>query len=465
MNKNSILNAVKIINYAIDNNVSVRNASVECGFGNTYVKNVKSRLIDEHKNGLVYSDDYNLFFDAYKTYKKSFEKNNQISLITTPQNKISQKENDKNIDIEYTSNSSYPKGHIKTLKQLLEKCEVDLDVWNVKESFVNKWDVTSWKNNKPQTIENFQVKARLEKKQYVVDEREIRKIFVDNINKYKIPTFNTTLDKSFKHVDNMLEICLFDTHFNKYVWTDETDDTYNVEIAEKRFLTSVQTFIERAKGFGFNRILFPVGNDFFNSDGMGNSTTAGTPQDNQLLWHQAFRRGVKLIKDAIYLMKQTGVYVDVMVVAGNHDFANSFYLGEYLAAWFKDDKLVTIDNSPNPRKYYSYGEVLLGFTHGSEEKRDSLPMIMANQKDLWSKSKFREWHLGHYHRKKNYNYTVLHKGLEVDEEDGMIIRYLSSLAGTDSWHNKKGYISNVKGGDGFIWSSKDGLIAHININI
>ena len=41
------------------------------------------------------------------------------------------------------------------------------------------------------------------------------------------------------------------------------------------------------------------------------------------------------------------------------------------------------------------------------------------------------------HRKKNYKYTVLDKTLEVDEEDGIIVRYLSSLAGTDSWHNKK----------------------------
>ena len=41
------------------------------------------------------------------------------------------------------------------------------------------------------------------------------------------------------------------------------------------------------------------------------------------------------------------------------------------------------------------------FTHGSEEKRDSLPMLMANErKELWAETKFREWHLGHMHRKK-----------------------------------------------------------------
>ena len=475
MDKKRIGNAINIINHAIDNNISVQKASIEYGFGNTYVKNIKALIIKDYNDGLLDKTEYDSFFNEYNKYiynnnkpklKNNIQNNNKIqnNISTIANNKLSQKESNNIMDIDYSCNSSYPKGHIKTLKQLLEKCEVDLENWSVKEQKVNKWDVTSWKNGNPQTIENFQVKATLQKRVENINRKDIEKLFKENINKYSPPSFINNVETINKS-NNLLEICLFDTHFNKYVWHEETDDRYDVEIAEKRFLNAITTFVDRAKGFGFNKILFPIGNDFFNSDGMGNLTTAGTPQDNQLLWHQAFRRGVKLIKDAIYLLKQNGVSVDVLIIPGNHDYANSFYLGEYLSAWFKDDELVFIDNSPNPRKYYSYGEVLLGFTHGSEEKRDSLPMLMANEKNLWAKSKYREWHLGHFHRKKNFKHTILHKGLEVDEEDGMTIRYLSSLAGTDSWHNKKGYITNQKAGDGFIWGAKEGLMAHININV
>lgn len=465
MDKKRILKAKEIVEYALKNDVSVKKACTEYGFGNTYVKNIKAKLIKEYDNGLISKADYDLFFNTYNNYLKknnAIKDNDQFKNIIN--NKLTKKETNNNIDIDYTSNSSYPKGHIKTLDQLLEKCEVDKKIWKVKDYIINKWDVTSWKKQKPETIENFQVKARLEKNVYEVSKREIIEYFKDSISKYKPPIFN---DIPREHIveNNLIEICLFDTHFNKLVWAEETDDEYDVEIAEKRYIGSILNFLERVKNFGYNRILYPIGNDFFNSDTNTNNTTAGTPQDNQLLWHNAFKRGTKLIKDSIYLLKKQGVPIDVLIIPGNHDYVNSFYLGEYLSAWFKDDPLVNIDNSSNPRKYYSYGNLLLGFTHGSEEKRDSLPMLMANKKDLWAKSVYREWHLGHFHRKKNYKYTILDKGMELDEEEGVFIRYLSSLAGSDSWHNKKGFVNNIKAGDGFVWSHDKGLIAHININI
>ncbi|MFW6242792.1 MAG: hypothetical protein ACOC2W_01400 [bacterium] len=263
-----------------------------------------------------------------------------------------------------------------------------------------------------------------------------------------------------------MEVCLFDAHFNKYVWYDETNNYFDVDIIEEKYLKAIKLFLERVKGFGFNRILYPIGNDFFNSDGMYNSTTQGTPQDNDLLWHDAFRRGTKLIKDSIYLLKESGVPVDVLLIPGNHDYTNSFYLGEYLDAWFKDDEHININNSSNPRKYYTYGNVLLGFTHGSEEKRDALPMLMANErKDLWSGSEHREWHLGHYHKKNGNKYTIMNKDYFLNEENGVVVRTLSSISGHDSWHHKKGFVNSKKGGDGFVWSKDNGLIAHININV
>lgn len=465
MDINRIKKAANIVKYAIENNISITKSCVENGFGNTYVKNTKAQIINEKNKGLLTKNSYDLFFNVYNKYINQVEKNEQIKKGDIVGNKLSKEQKNNNLDINYTSNSSYPKGHIKTLEQLLDKCEVDREEWMVKDYIVNKWDVTSWKNYSPETIENFQVKARLEKNQKVIDRKEIVNIFKENINKYEPPVLDVGEDLSHIKSNNLIEICLFDAHFNKYVWSDETDDKYDAKIAEERYLGAIKTFIDRVRGFGYERILYPIGNDFFNSDTMGNMTTSGTPQDNDLLWHQAFRRGVKLIKDSLYILKKQGVPIDVLIVPGNHDFANSFYLGEYLDAWFRNDELINIDNSPNPRKYYPYGNTLLGFTHGSEEKRDSLPMLMANQSKLWAESKYREWHLGHFHRKKNFKYTILDKGLELEEEHGVLIRTLSSISGTDSWHNKKGFVGNIKAGDGFVWSLDKGLTAHININV
>ncbi len=463
-------NGISIIKQAIKEKRTVLDIAENLGFNKYYVSGVCYDIKRRNYKG-VEVDEFQKLWKIYKKeqrggrkIKNKFDKVRQETIAT---NQTSTEVNDDSMFINYSANSdNYPIGHIKTLEELLERCSVDEEVWSVKDYVVNKWDVTSFRTGKAKTIENFQVKARLEKNIELEKTIDLVEMFKNNISNYKPPIFKSNSNNTnFKKTNNLLEICLFDTHFNKLVYNDETNDKYDIEIAEKRFLSTVSEFIERAKVFGFDRILFPVGNDFFNSDGMSKATTAGTPQDDNLLWHEAFRRGTELIKDAIYLMKATGVKVDVLMIPGNHDYMSNFFLGEYLNAWFKEDDLVSINNSANPRKYYSYGEILLGFTHGNEEKRDVLPMLMANEKELWYKSRYREWHLGHFHTKRNYKYSVLSKDMVVDERDGIIIRHLSSLSGTDSWTNKKGYTMSNKAGDGFIWSGNEGLLAHININV
>lgn len=464
MNVNPVLNGVKIINKAIECNISVQESSMLFNYSKDYIKRLKYDI----KRGRYNSDDIDKFNKALEKYENITKKN----ILTKQDHTIKQSEsnvdkltvnvNENVMDINY--NYNYPAGHIKTLDELLDRCKVNRDLWDVLDYTLNKWDVTSFRSNNPRTIENFQVKARLQKKVELSNTLNLIELFKESIENYKPKSFTVKRDR-FEESNNLLEICLFDAHFSKLVYENETNDTFNSNILEENFLNSVKTFIDRAKVFGFNRILFPVGNDFFNSDGISYSTTGGTPQNSELVWQEVFRRGTKLIMDAIYLMRDTGVNVDVLMIPGNHDYSSNFYLGEYLSAWFKDDEIVNIVNGANPRKYYLYGKVLLGFTHGNEEKKDYLPMLMANEKEMWAMSEYREWHLGHYHKKIKYKYNVLDKFKDVDEIDGVTLRHLSSLSGADSWHNKKGYILSKKAGDGFIWNADKGLLAHININI
>ncbi len=119
-------------------------------------------------------------------------------------------------------------------------------------------------------------------------------------------------------------------------------------------------------------------------------------------------------------------------------------------------------------QYYKFGNVLLGLTHGNEEKESSLPLRMATDaisKPMWSETEFHEWHIGHVHRKRNLKYTVLDKSRTVNEDLGVTVRYLSSLTGTEEWHHKKGFIGAIKAAEAFIWNDKFGLVAHLNTNL
>ena len=93
-------------------------------------------------------------------------------------------------------------------------------------------------------------------------------------------------------------------------------------------------------------------------------------------------------------------------------------------------------------------------------------MLMTSDKDskkYWSDTKFHEWHLGHIHRKRD---VVFRASKKVTNEDlGVIVRYLSSLTGTEEWHFKKGFVGSIKAGEAFIWNCNTGMKAHLNANL
>ena len=503
MIKERIQKAIKVIDYAIANNLTVRVASVQCGYSNSYVKNVKWKVIEKYTAGALGLKEYKVFMDKYDEYDLKKEENQSKELVeyrpvsvsggacgkagtsgfsgsvgtsctglsgkseyvccdsfapngksfVDPVKKITEvikqeqlltetKGNITNID--WKAGDNYPADHIKTPEELLKAAKVDSEMWAIKDYSVNKWDVTSFKQDLPQTVQNYQVKIRLEKNVELFEAVNLQKLIGDVISKYVPPQIAPDLrvwpDGVNTTEKNLLEISIFDLHIGKLCWAGETGENYDSKIARTRFMSALTTIIKRASSFNYERILFPIGNDFFNSDNKNNTTTHGTPQDEDLRWQKTFGLGINLLADAINLMKTQNVPIDVIVIPGNHDFERSFYLGEVLKGWFNHDPMVNIDNGASPRKYYRYHDVLLGFTHGSEEKESTLPMLMAidtESKPMWSETRFHEWHLGHIHRKKSYRYGVdFNRDTLINEEMGVTIRYLSSLTGTEEWHHK-----------------------------
>lgn len=489
MKRQRIEKAVEVINYAIKNQVSVKEASVMCGLSDTYVKNVKADVKKAYKASQLSKVLYDKFFEPYLEYCNTFigtktdtkkpvsglriSEPNKPKDLPKAGNRESFREKGNEAEFEWVGGSNYGSDHVRTLDQLLDATEVNRDEWKVKDFLVNKWDVTmkveefgEWV---AKTYQNWQVKARLERDNQFIKERIVGELFQQMTEDYEPPQSPVNLKNllQFGEEKNLLEISIFDLHIGKLAWGGETFENYDVKIARSRFLSSIEKLLKRASGFNYNRILFPIGNDFFNSDTMENTTTKGTPQDEDLRWQKTFDVGTRLLVDAINMLRETGVPVDVVVIPGNHDFERSYYLGAYLGAWFKNDPNVYIDNHASPRKYYRYGNTLLGLTHGSEEKEASLPLLMAtdiDSKPYWSETKFHEWHLGHIHRKRTVKYEI-NKSRPLNEDLGVTIRYLSSLTGTEEWHHKKGYVGSTKAADGFVWNFEFGLVAHLNTNL
>lgn len=353
---------------------------------------------------------------------------------------------------------------VKSVEDLIKECNVDLNIYEIERQVVNKWEVGAKDaNSKIQVTPLFQIKIWLRKRKADdLNIAEFKQGVLDDLKTTsKIVPFNH--GKKFQKSASLLEINIFDLHLGKMAWWEETGENYDYKIAEKRFRDALQDLILKTQHHNIDQIIFPVGNDFFNSDRSFPfpQTTAGTPQHDDLRFQQLFREGRKLILNAINSLSQIAP-VHVPIVPANHDFERTFFLGEVLEVAYHKNKNVIIDNSPKVRKYYKYFNNLLGYAHGHNENIKDLPIIMAQEvPELWAQTFFREWHLGHLHHRK----TISHLS-DVDYK-GVQVRYMSSLSSPDAWHSHKGFIGSIKGAEAYVYRKDEGLvdIAYHNVKI
>lgn len=368
----------------------------------------------------------NQAYDSYKrTVRKYIGRSNTFIPSTVTDNKgvkVEREEAGPNLNIVTTSSE------IRTLDQLLAYCRVDLTEYEVTKHVINSWGKDE--------NENFQVKAWLSKKEAdTFDFKEETKHLLNDIKNYA-PVYPKINYKKSKEKNRLLEIALYDHHFGQLSWGQETGGAnYDSEIAYNLAMDAVDNLLSRTDLDRLEKISIPIGNDFFNVNGATNTTFAGTPQTEDGRWKKTFVRGRELWINIIEKCMQIAP-VDVIVVPGNHDFERTFYLGESLSCWFSKSKDVHIDNSPNPRKYYVYGNTLSLYTHGDKEVNNTIHYIMATDKpDLWGKIKYKEVKKGHVHHKTSISYQT------TGEDHGVRIVTYPSLVSLDDWHSGKGYSS------------------------
>jgi len=312
----------------------------------------------------------------------------------------------------------------------------------------NLWEVVTFKNNfwqsqtkGGQKIFLYQSKITVKPKQFALDIYEIKKHFESFTPKY-VEHRNYTNNN-----DNvMMEINICDLHLGKLAWNGDTGEDYDYKIATKSFNKVIENNIRKIKEYKPEKILFVWCNDFFNADGITETTTGGTPQSCDLRWQKLFMVGCDLLVNAIETLEQFAP-VESFYIASNHARQAEFYALCYLNAWFRNDKNVNIITNCKARYYYKYGINMIGFSHSYYEKKTNLKHLMSvEEPKMWAATKYREFHFGHYHKEM------------VDEEGGVIMRWLPAMTGTDNYHYESGYLGALKRSFSFVWHKDKGLI-------
>ena len=174
-----------------------------------------------------------------------------------------------------------------------------------------------------------------------------------------------------------------------------------------------------------------VGNDILHIDTLRRTTTSGTFQDRWNVVRKLSDRKETYIDVIDQLMKVADVHI--MYNPSNHDYTNGFFLADAIKSWYKDCYNVSFDVSISHRKYYQYGNSLIGTTHGDGAKQQDLPLLMAQEAKLrWSETKHRYIYMHHVHHKIAKDYI------------GVTVEALRSPSGTDLAPQKRPACSKSK---------------------
>jgi len=325
------------------------------------------------------------------------------------------------------------KDEIKSLDELIVKCKIDTEKWEITKYVQNYWgngDTPHW-----------QVKAWLGKKS---TEQVFQDAFVDFLSSYEPVSQSIATPKIELYKENaMLIINKQDAHLNKY----DIDGNNNITDRLAEIMYKVEVIASQAEMTNnLEKITYIIGSDEFNSE-YTSATTKGTPQQNTHTYHTSF----KYICDheilMISMLLSHAQEVEVVYVAGNHDEFVGWHMVNWLKMFFRDEPRVVIDDSPKYRKYIGYGTSAMMFNHGDAIKPAKLAGIFPMEfKDGWS------FHSNYYIFTGDKHHEVSH------DFNGIKFYQIPAFSKAKSlWDDKMGHVCSKAEVTGFLIEFDNGM--------
>jgi hypothetical protein len=351
---------------------------------------------------------------------------------------------------------------IKTVDELLAHAKVDLDVWEVAEYKINRWEVAGKRKVAIGTksietlwqVPNLQITVKLRRKAPKTIQEGILGLIA------KFPQAPKPKPRKARPASHLVEFSLYDCHFGKLCWGKQTgSDDYDLQIATEDYTQAVDHMAEHVSHYAVDEVVIPLGNDFLHFDDFSTkATTKGTIVDStDDRPTKVFRAGYGVLKHAADVALQIANKVHFVWVPGNHDYHASWYLAELLSIYFAKDSRVVVDNAET-RKHRLYGKNLIGWDHGEGMSLEKLAHTMPIEAaEYWSQSVYRYMRVGHFHKKKQIRH------LNTDTYEGIRVDVIPSLSSTDKWHYKNGYIGSQRAAEVAVWDKEAGMIASFTV--
>ncbi len=333
---------------------------------------------------------------------------------------------------------------IKTVEDLLTHIGADLTRFEVAESQATKYEVASKDpaTGKVTVTELHRVFVKLRPKAgpsiVEVVEGMIRGAIQPRV---KIPAH-----KPQPQANALQAVVLADPHIGKYAWGQETGwEDYDIDIATTLIRNAAAELLAWGDREAIShRALWLLG-DILHYDTPHGTTTKGTPLDRDGRVDKMIEQAVSVLCDIVNAAAERGP-LEVVLVPGNHDAVMTVALRHILSATFANDKRVTIDARKTTRKYVSFGNCLVGLTHGDKAQKRLGELMALEAREQWGTAKLREVHHGHRH-----------SDAMVETVGGVTIRQHPALCSPDGWHASEGFVGAPRAMDSYVYHA-DGYL-------
>jgi hypothetical protein len=236
-----------------------------------------------------------------------------------------------------------------------------------------------------------------------------------------------------------------DYHIGAYSWAKETGDSWNLKIAEKVLRNGVSDLISGSPDS--KQAIFCQLGDFLHWDGLLAVTpTAQNVLDADGRYEKLTEIAITACINSVNLILKKHQSVHVIMAEGNHDLAGSVWLRAIMRRVFKNNKRVTVEDSPFPYYKFSWGNTFIGFHHGHLSRINKMPSKFYSEfaKEM-GQSNYRYLHTGHLHQK------------EVFEDGGVICERHPTLSARDA-HGARGFSKTIRAAQSITYDKNYGEI-------
>lgn len=317
----------------------------------------------------------------------------------------------------------------------------------------NEWEIVSmsfstWnQHTKEQTTKNlYAVKYRLKPKVNELSEKEVleiaTRVFSQKLEprKFEPRYYNNELSK-----EDVLLLPAVELHLGKEASPFDVGEYYGVDLAIERYDAIVEVVKLEQEAKKASKLVYGVGNDFFNVDTPSNTTTRGTQQLGGTSAYELFDIGLRLQIQSLIDLRESFNEIEVILVQGNHANMLEYTLYRALEQYFKEDDIVKFRSNYKEVQALEMGSTSVFMTHGDMNYKRTIEQMSREFNEIYGRTENRYILLGHLHHKQR-----------VEELNGFTVFRLSSPSGVDRWHYKERYLSSA-GQEIFLFNKEEGL--------